>query len=287
MSGSRAKGDRKRARAAMEQQVAASRAEAERVSRLACSSFGRKLTWAERHIDSVEASLTAWRSNGYRSFEETDSHGITTIYAQTVRPLSEDVPLLVGDAAQSLLNSLDHLAFAIAGANTPNGLTETQERQSQFPIQRRCPRNDQGVITPGIGTTTWPSCAQAVVSVMQPYLGKEGLNTHPLWLLHDLANRDKHRLLTVATFGHSINEMTMGNGYIDYFQAFEAREIGTEPVPLLAFSRRNYGDMRLRASFDIRFADGPLVAGREVVGTLRMLADYIRTVPVARLAKFL
>jgi len=204
-----------------------------------------------------------------------------------VRPLPEDVPLLIGDAAQCLLNALDHLAFAVAEAANPQGLTGAQESQSQFPIQKACPRNNKGIVMPDTRIGSWTACAQAVAGVMQPYLGKEGLNAHPLWLLRDLANRDKHRALTVAAFGHSINEFTMGNGYIDHFQIFDAREINTEPVPLLAFSRKNYGDMRLRASFEIRFAPGPLVGGREVVTTMRLLAAYVREIPITRLAKFL
>lgn len=287
MSGSRSRDQRRNAHGALDRQRAAQEAETAEASRFASSSFGRKLAWAERHIDGVEASLAAWRRNGYRTFEETDSKGITTVYAQTVRPLSEDVPLLIGDAAQCLLNSLDHIAFAIARASKPEGLTQAEEELSQFPIQHRWPRNDKGAVTPNKRTSTWHPCARAAAGLMQPYLCEAGLDAHPLWLLRDLANRDKHRLLTVATFGHSINKMRMGDGYIKYLKTFDAREIGAEPVPLLAFSRRNYGDMRLRASFEIRFADGPLVAGREVVGTLRGLRDYIWATPVARLSKFL
>jgi hypothetical protein len=278
---------RRKARLAAQQEVDAARTAEDELSRLARASFGRKLARAELHTEAVDAAFAAWRRNGYRTFENTDDKGITTAYAQLVRPLPEEVPLLIGDAAQCLLNSLDHLAFAVASANNPDGLTQAQEEASQFPIQRRCPRNDKGIVTPHSGIATWAACAQTVGGVMQPYLSQHGLNAHPLWLLRDLANRDKHRALTVTAFGHSINEFSMGNGYIDYFKVFRAAEIGTEPVALLAYSRRNYGDIRLRTSFEMRFAPGPLVAGREVVGTLRTLAGYIRTVPIPRLAKYL
>lgn len=286
MSQSKQKVASRKARLAAQREADAARVAEAESSRLTTASFGRKLARAEVHIEGVEAAFTTWRSNGYRTFEETDGKGKTTAYAQLVRPLPEDVPLLIGDAAQCLLNALDHLGFALATANQPGGLTEAQEEASQFPIQRRCPRNDKGVVTPHPGIAMWNPCAQTAVSVMQPYLGQHGLNAHPLWLLRDLANRDKHRALTVTAFGQSINEFTIGSGQIDYFEIFDAAEIGTEPVALLAFGRRNYGDISLRTSFEIRFAPGPLVAGREVVGTLRMLTDYIRAVPVTRLAKF-
>jgi hypothetical protein len=106
-------------------------------------------------------------------------------------------------------------------------------------------------------------------------------------MLRDLANRDKHRRVTAAAFTHVVHSLTMDNGYIDHLHVYGGEEIGAEPVPLIAFSRRNYGDIRLVQSLAIRFSPGPLVAGREVVPTLRELRKYVEDVPVAKLRKFI
>lgn len=89
-----------------------------------------------------------------------------------------------------------------------------------------------------------------------------------------------------AAFSHVVHEFSVGSGYIEYLRFYGGEEVATEPVPLVAFSRRNYGDIRLSQSLAIRFAQGPLVAGREVIPTLRELREYVERVPIAKLRKF-
>lgn len=284
---------RQAARRAQREQEPAAQARDAESSWVAVTGFGRKVARAEAHIDGIDTMLAAWRGNGYRISKDTDGDGVTTEYAQLTRPLPEDVPLLIGDACQCLLNALDHLAFAIASTH-PDGLTEAEEEKSAFPIRRNAARNDRDVITPDARVTKWPPCAIAIVALMQPYLGelgKEGLDTHPLWLLRDLANRDKHRELHIVALGQAVRELAFGgpgsdNTYVHHFETFGWHEIGAEPVPLVAYGRRNYGDIRFRREFALRFASGPLVQGREVVPTLRWLAAYVRDIPIKRLTKF-
>jgi hypothetical protein len=57
-------------------------------------------------------------------------------------------------------------------------------------------------------------------------------------------------------------------------------------VPLIAYSRGNYGQIKIDRALLIQFGPGPIAAGLEVVPTLRGLAAYIRETPIARLAKF-
>lgn len=248
----------------------------------------QKLRRADHHIGDLKALLADWGKigNGYRVFQETNSKGITTHFAQVVKPVPEEVSLLIGDASQCLLNTLDHLAFAI-GSKHPDGLTEKEQEDSAFPILKAAPTpNKAGNIPLDKRTVKWPSTALKVLEGMQPYLCPTGFQNHPLWLLRDLANRDKHRSITVTVLGHSINEMSIGNGFIDYWQSFDAREIGAEPVPLLAYGRRNNADLQFRASFGIRFAKGPLVAGRGVISTLEELRQFIEDVSIRKLSSF-
>lgn len=285
VSGSRAKANRRAARGAAERVAAAEqRVERER-SLFNSHSFMQKLARADHHIANLDAAIATWAVDGYRVSEQTDAQGIVTMYAQLLRPLPESLPLLIGDAAQCIFNALDHLAFAVASIN-PQGLTETDENNSAFPIRSSAARNNTGMITPDVRIAKWPPCAAAIANVMQPYLGSQGLNRHPVWMLRDLANRDKHRRVTAAAVSHVIHELSMGNGYVDYLQTFGREEIGAEPVPLIAFSRRNYGDIKLVQSLAICFRPGPLVAGREVVPTLRELREYVERIPVDKLRRF-
>lgn len=253
--------------------------EKQRFARLSCV---QKLRRAEHHITNLEAAIASWRRTGYRVFEETDDQGMITEYGELLRPIPESIPLLIGDAAQCLLNSLDHLAFAIAGGDR-GGLAEGEEKDSAFPILSTAPKTTK----PDKRTIHWPAEALLVLDAMQPYRSEEGSDAHPLWLLRDLANRDKHRRIAATVFTQSTREITMGNGFLDALRLFDDAELGAKPVPLIAYSRRNHGDIQVRRSLNVRFSEGPLVAGQEVAPTLRMVAQFVEHVAITQLSVFI
>jgi hypothetical protein len=107
------------------------------------------------------------------------------------RALPQDparIPILVGEVLQHLRSALDHL---VGELERKNGLQRTSE--FEFPIfwdraryTKDSPRKIKGV-TPAVA---------AVIERHQPYhRPAPTYKDHPLWILHDLNNADKHRVL--------------------------------------------------------------------------------------------
>jgi len=98
------------------------------------------------------------------------------------------VRLLVGEVLQDLRSALDHL---IGELERGNG--SSRDSQFEFPIfwdsaryKKESPRKVLGV----------PAAALTVIEKSQPYhRPAPSYKDHPLWILQDLNNADKHRVL--------------------------------------------------------------------------------------------
>lgn len=110
--------------------------------------------------------------------------GETMVIAlQVTEPAPLNLSLLVGEITHQMRSALDHLAYALvlAAGNTPT-------RRTAFPVLTIRPagglRIDGGV----------SSAAMAVIEEFQPYQRMDA-TAHPLHLLTELWNIDKHRHL--------------------------------------------------------------------------------------------
>lgn len=120
------------------------------------------------------------------------------------------IALLVGDVLHNLRSALDHLARALVEASGqeaidgPGGTT--------FPVHTL--RKRPARLVP----STWPEI-DALVDAVQPYNSPDAERAgHPLLVLHQLNNTDKHRLLHVA--------VVAGNGRV----VFRDRALHGQPI---------------------------------------------------------
>jgi hypothetical protein len=74
----------------------------------------RKLARAEFRAHEVEALISDWAGDGYRVFEEPNCEGRFVLYAELLKPLPDELPLVVGDALHCQRSSLDQLIFALS-----------------------------------------------------------------------------------------------------------------------------------------------------------------------------
>lgn len=111
--------------------------------------------------------------------------------------------VVAGDVLSNVRASLDYLAWELvkAAGNTPS----VKQPRTQFPILKKRPKNSV-IIRPGIDPA-----AQAVVESVQPYHEGEFANEHPLAILNELANRDKHRHLNLAVASMMNAEVYLSN----------------------------------------------------------------------------
>ena len=124
----------------------------------------------------------------------------------------DEFALLAGDVVGGLRDSLDHLVFELTEHHAPGFLPPTQPG---WPV---CTRRSQWAVTSAKGRVNkgsgeWkvaglPRQAQRQVRRYQPFHRKHGDGPHirhPLWILDELRNIDRHRRLGVV--------LVSGSGY--------------------------------------------------------------------------
>lgn len=159
----------------------------------------RKLRRAATLIREIEAACDGWEeSGGYRGFVgEPDKEGMAPTLIEQLKPLPDDLSVLIGETFQCLRNSLDNLAFTLALENNDGSLNEEEEASVAFPI----PRKKGKTITPGNPALALMSDAvKDEICKLNPDPPTRPSERNPLYLLNKAANRDKHRAL-LAAFG--------------------------------------------------------------------------------------
>jgi len=173
---------------------------------MALDSVRAKLARAHEHILEVDAALsgaearTRYIVTRYRRLPP-EAHIIDMGDKPPEDPMR--VPLLVGEVLQNLRSALDHL---IGELERGNGLNK--DSQFEFPIfwdaaryKRESSKKVRGV----------PAAALAVIEKSQPYhRPAPSYKDHPLWILHDLNNADKHRVLIGTSNSITIDNLDIG-----------------------------------------------------------------------------
>jgi hypothetical protein len=156
-----------------------------------------KLARAQKHIDEFDAAFLAHPSIGTKiemesMRKEAGNHEVAG--AITSADLSPDITLAAGDAVHNLRSSLDHvicqLAIAAGNATACNGTT-------QFPVYAEGTPGNLKAMVRRISPIS-PD-AQTVIRELQPYhRNQSDPLSDPLWILSELDNIDKHRLVLLA-----------------------------------------------------------------------------------------
>jgi hypothetical protein len=123
-------------------------------------------------------------------------HGFAVVVDRVLVPIPVRWGLILGDFANNLRSSLDHLAWALVvrGRSPPDTLTPKQQGNIKFPIMDKrseyngeLPSRLPGVVGPR---------DKALVRASQPYLwGARARHLHPLSVLRTVNNADKHRTI--------------------------------------------------------------------------------------------
>lgn len=181
------------------------------------SSTWAKIEWAKYHRDVLNSGIDTHfvrKANKPRAIGKYEPDAACHVFRVTSVPanlssLMSDVSLTVGDIVHSLRSALDHLAYQLALAEArrrKSVLSVAERRNVYFPIHTRRRgtypnfgwKNREHAYVGRFGKDN-----VAILKRYQPYRGRAGDPDivgvwHPLTLLHQLANRDKHRLLVVV-----------------------------------------------------------------------------------------
>jgi hypothetical protein len=211
-----------------------------------------KVERAKRHVAEVEGALRCFYDLGpYKVSTGRDPNTRRLIYyVASVQETPRHLLLAAGDAIQNLRSALDHLAVQLYRAGAGGN-----ERKVQFPIAADAGKYRELVpkMLPGVRQE-----ALDLMDTVEPYKGGKG---HRLWVLQELNNADKHRLLLTA--GSAFHSIDIGAfGFAELFANGPDWLTAEPPIQFpSAFFRPADNMCPLRAG-DVLFTDTP---GAQVV----------------------
>jgi hypothetical protein len=185
--------------------------------------FGRAI----EQLEGLNKAISAWRElSGHVTIEEVDENvyrtwdrlrgwkddefGVHLVFHERY-PINLNWALILGECLHSFRCSLDHLVYALSEKHTGVPLPTHVEEGSEFPIHGPKPLG-AGTAQKKIGATD-PG-AQAIIKGLQPHLDAD-YRLNPLWVLHDLDRRAKHRVipLIVASGSGAMFDAGPGSSY--------------------------------------------------------------------------
>jgi hypothetical protein len=250
-----------------------------------------KIERAKQHIVDLEGTLRAfYDSKPYKVGAKHDTQTRKLIYyVASVEDTPPRIALVAGDALQNLRAALDHLAYQLLLDGTGGEVTPKQLKNIAFPIfdsatkyKSESPRKVQGVRKDAVDA----------IDAIEPYKGGKG---HQLWVLHELNNTDKHRLL--ITVGSAFRSVNLGAHMWPAMQRSIRELLGNNEavVPVLdAYFRPadrlcplKEGDElfidapdaevneKMDFRFDVALGEPQVIQGEPLVETIHHLADFV------------
>lgn len=180
---------------------------------------------------------TFFENKPYRLRQESNADGtVHTIRITSVKAIPEDFALRIGDIAHNIRSTLDHLAYSLA---------RSPDDHTAFPIWHDESRDGRGRLQhPSIAGGV-PRAVKRLVRDSQPYyapyLNGQNPDEHLFWLLRQLDNIDKHRVVVACSASqgssyHGFIPQPAGDWELD--PAWGKLEAG-EPVATFSFAEPN------------------------------------------------
>lgn len=244
-----------------------------------------KLNRAKELLEELQSAIVEYhKSDPYQVKVKVDRETRRLIYyVSDVKEIPEKIKLLVGDIIQNLRSSLDHLAyrlFIVAGGSSASA------RHIYFPIAE----NEATFNSPDIQRKT-KGIAQAAVDrihATKPYGGGNDV----LWQIHELNNRDKHRLLLTAgaSFGSMDIAAHMREGFKEFFEKTGVilPSIFIEPAEkkfplgvgdeLFVDGPDAKPNPHMNFNFEILLNEPGVVEGKMLLPTMRLMVEEVERV---------
>jgi hypothetical protein len=153
-----------------------------------------RLDRAQEHLEAIKPELLAYYNSDPCHLTgkfEPDEEGIgaTGEWSGELGAFGVRLNTLIGEFLHDARSSLDHLAWQLVLRNCGEPTLDTS-----FPICHVAPNaNKKGEASMPNVAGGASHVARTVIHEAQPYQWGEGYANHPLWVLHQLWNIDKHR----------------------------------------------------------------------------------------------
>ena len=240
-----------------------------------------KIKRAEKHIDDLEIAIQRFiDSKPYKIGAKP--HPVvaiehTTLFIEEVKPVPNDIALILGDAIHNLRSALDHLAWQLveAGGGTPS-------KETYFPI---CETPQQYASALGKGEIKrMRTGAEKVLSSVQPHQTSD----QTLWLLHQLDIVDKHRLLlTIGAFMDKWGvDFAVGKTMWLSDHRFVPLVAGNDITNILTSTYNKHLPEQFALGLDMAFGEPEVAEGDLVLQTVKKLLAFVNGL-VSRFQQFL
>ena len=157
----------------------------------------RKLDWAYKHLQHFNAEWKSFlKGEPYKATPYIDSQtGQELLRIKVNKRPTSDLSLTFGDFVQNLRASLDHLVWdiALSDKNTP-----APDDSTEFPIFIM--ENAEAIRK---RIKCLPQPVRDAIKGLQPYTAGDRRREHPLWIVRQLSNADKHKRIPIVA-----NEVT-------------------------------------------------------------------------------
>lgn len=247
----------------------------------------RRIDRAHHHLRTLESEVEGWvRREPYTCIDECDVHtGEHVTRIEDIEPAPTEFSLIIGDCLHNLRAALDNLVYELAvkkygGEPLPSEV----EQNVMFPIFLR----EEGYRSRGTERiSAIDERAQTVIEGLQPYHGASDY----LWILHELACIDRHRLphltlfarQTIGIHGTDIFRIDTSSAY---FRPRGPLEDGAELVRYKTLRPGDTIEQDLSFRFTIAFPQVSPARGGEAVQTLKMCMESVQFA-AGQLRKFL
>jgi hypothetical protein len=250
---------------------------------------------AEEHLQTLKAEIPAYvERKPYRIDQEDDLElGWRAFRFYLLEPIPPRWSDILGDFSNNSRSALNFLAneLVVLNGRTPTGSTE-------FPIFAD-PANfsaldKKGQPARGSGLAKLEGASAAAIKAIeeiQPYnQRRKDPEQHPLWILHEVSNTDKHRNPLVIATGFLEGSWGIGTpGTNAYIEKATLSWSGTERISPLEngakiaryqFAGKVHGQlgMQFHFAFHIAFPDGPPGFGGDIVESLGIILAWVKNV---------
>jgi hypothetical protein len=175
-----------------------------------------KLDRADEHMKALEDEIGVYvDSYPYDYALEIDPDGGRYSVRVTIKaPPPIRLAIICGDFIHNLRSTLEYGICALVPAITTSTQFPICKASSGFQsIVTAAKRNRPGALT-GLNPT---GKLFAYVEKAQPYNGAHGIDSHPLWLLAQLSNADKHRAILTTAGSHTPStDLRIGGDDIEF-----------------------------------------------------------------------
>jgi hypothetical protein len=259
-----------------------------------------KAEWANQHIGYLNVALTSFGAHLYKirnDFIGTEINPQTRqkrFYIKQVPIVPSNISLITADILGNLRSALDHLAYGMAGAISPDGIV-VKPKEIYFPI---ADTSDKYML-PEFRRKVERLGKEAVkrLDLIKPYQGGNGAG-HVLWQLDQLNNLAKHRLLVTVAVRYKERTFTsddlarmrrvMPKADPGVLSLIRRTNFGVPVAPLKVgdeiYVKKPHSQEKVSFTFEVAFNEPQIIKCESLFETLQVMFKLVENNIIPRFA---